>query len=343
MKKWIILIALGLIAHHLSFSQVFDLKKYNELVNVAEVAICNNKLEAATNNYNQAFAIGTPSAMDVENALFCAIELKDEKNASKLAFILARLGIGSEYFKKKKSIAWLKSSSDWAKIIEQAAKDASVIRTDKAALIERLDRMAIEARDYILHVHKNNNISNDELEIYRDSARTLVANLHQLLSEHGYLSEKLIGVYLVNDTTISNPIFYDIMKLPSLLYFYPEASIYDGFTPVLLDAVEKGDLSINLLLELSFTNFGQAYSFPQITRSGCTAYYFDYEIAEVLVKRVQVGLSNYEDYITKCRFNITNPSTLYNIYPQSLKRADEIPMISGIENLKQLCQISSCK
>ena len=110
----------------------FSKCKYSELIKEAELNIATNDFLNALNKYNQIDKAGHAMfAIDIHNAIVCAIIVNDEKSIKKYGLKLSKIGLPKKYFLKNIAFKKIANEKYWIKL---SARSEAVFLKNKKQL-----------------------------------------------------------------------------------------------------------------------------------------------------------------------------------------------------------------
>ncbi len=146
-------------------------------------------------------------ARDLHNAIRCAVFSRDYENAFYWAELLAKKGVGVNYFNAK-VLAPLKKNKQWDSFSKKYDSIYKEFQNNKnTKLKQEIEKLVYEDQaDYGLANRK-------EPKILYETTERVTNKLIGLLKEEGYLSEEKIGVYTKKDTVlIQSPEFHVLIR-----------------------------------------------------------------------------------------------------------------------------------
>ncbi len=194
----------------------FAFREYNRLLDEAARAFSEKNFSAAALFYDSAFALNErPIAMDLEAALKAALELRNFSRAFGYARRLAALGVGPAYFERKTAWKGLRKQAGWEALLKDAAANRQAIEERNRYILAQLRQLRESALD-IQTVYRKTKYSYDDQKNFLYQRDSVAAILFNIFAKEGYLSEYRIGVTMLRDTLIAEPIFADILLFKRL-------------------------------------------------------------------------------------------------------------------------------
>lgn len=293
---------------------------YNRYVNMAELAFISSQFSSSAQYYDSAFRlVRYPPAIDVQNAVVADIANGNYNAAMTHSLLLARLGVGRNYFLKKTIFLKLHKEAGWRKLL------------DAAADYEReMDKKYGELRESLYHMEDCRKLAEKNYQKAAQSYEAagvyagIVDSLGQLLlakfDAHGYPSEARIGVNISNDTVIAEPVFARIVAQSRMKPYQNgfEITYNNTFWPMLESAIDKGEIDVELALQIAAKDPFCDYRVPPVFSANC-----ELLIGQRRLKadgawntgRQELGLASYEDLILKAKYQARNPGSPICIFP----------------------------
>jgi hypothetical protein len=203
------LLTLSILLTSKTRGQQQDIAPYYNHIYAAEEKIIDGAYSDAAAFYKQAFSTAFhPFALDVYNAVVCAALLDHNADLLQYASALILKGADTGFFSKH-IFTGFKQSPEWQALRRRlpALMNARTKNID-TALIARIE--AFKARDQAIHCLLPGNAAlTEEMQRIDDS---LSESLNQLLLDHDYFSEEVIGAFF-EDTILSPAPRYGLLVL----------------------------------------------------------------------------------------------------------------------------------
>ncbi len=324
MKCILIVTFLSLLLHHVYGANTIDYIKYNNYINKAELAIVEESYTEAEQYYDSAFQWNpNPFGRDIQNAVI--VLMKEGKGEQSLHYAqrLAALGVGSNFFRKKRAFATLKSSLQWGHLLRMADSTQQDIKRRNASLIKDLTGLDQSCKS----AEKEYSLSDKSLNasvVFTGQIDSLSNVLLHIFNTNGYPSEHEIGLNIVEDTIIAEPIFTQILMLSPLQKGEGSLEVaYDErFLPVLRQAAILGKVSAEYVYKVISCEFSSQLNMPSLFRFDCKLYIAKSFFARgetIDSNRRKLGLSDHTEFEKKAAFNFQNPDNPFAILPQAPK------------------------
>lgn len=200
-----------------------SVRQYYQLIETAQLKIVASKYDSALFTYKSAMNYMDLYNKDSYNALLCALKCKRYKDAVLFASQLVEKGVPVSFFNKSEKTKILTLQKEW--------KD--YLKTNPAAKYNADLRNRLEQLLVLDQKFRGDNLK------YRDSIRQtddyICKEISAIFDQYGYPSEKLIGVWVANDTLIDvswNPLdiilIHQIKRDPTRFVDFLEKSVYNG-------------------------------------------------------------------------------------------------------------------
>lgn len=181
-----------------SFNDQILIENYHILINDAELKICNKDYNDAIKIYKEAFKLlNNPFPKDIYNFILVCIYQNKYTNAFEFSRKLVRLGVGINFFDhiplnylKTDSLKWENFVLEFPKLQNDYLRTVDHELRNKIINLNRLDQEKYCSNGVIL------SSSFDNLE-------TTFKEIVNLLREYGYPNEYKIGIFIENDSIIS--------------------------------------------------------------------------------------------------------------------------------------------
>lgn len=186
--KNIISIAL-ILCYNLTIAQENNIAIYFDLVNKAEIAICQSNYKTGLGYYQKAFRFHhEPFTKDYHNALICSVYNKDYKTAKECYIKLAERNY--YLFDLREALSDIVDLKEWKKL---ESLDIPVkINFEYQEKLEALVKRDQDIRNYSIKKNPNNHYEhNKDTIMYIDSLN--LAEFKELVKEYGFPTEDKIG------------------------------------------------------------------------------------------------------------------------------------------------------
>lgn len=276
------------------------LKNYYSLVNSAEIAICDSNYSIAFEHYIKAFdLVEYPFAQDIYNASICSIMMRDFQSTLQLSQRLVLKGCELDFFHKFIYKEFRKDKKRWSLF----TKNYPFLRKEflkkyNKNLVISLKKMVEADQNYYCEAPKQltNNIFSDSL-FKNDSY--LAKEMINIFKQHGYPTEELIGVNIIDTSIVFFPTFNVLIR-----HNYQKKRF--DFTSYLEEAVHSGKLKSELFCNwYSFQKGGSGYGEQGlIEQFNCGFYLSKLSVTKekININRISMSLPPIDDLIKKIIF-----------------------------------------
>ena len=212
-----------------------SVKIYHELVNDAELNICDNNYLIALNKYYEAFKfIKSPFPRDIYHVILLNTYLFKYKDALKYSRNLVKLGLKLEFFNqiplnnlKSDSIEWNAFLNDYDSLHNNYMENINLDLKDQIIKLHMMDQKNFCNRD-----------PETGLLPFVLAQDTVFDKCYDILKKFGYPSHDLIGLNIENDTNIINSPEIVIFRH----YFQENYNNINEISSLLLKEVFRGKL-----------------------------------------------------------------------------------------------------
>lgn len=294
---------------------------YYHYTNQAELAIVRADYAQAAANYKDAFKANIrPFATDVYNALCCALRLNNQKDSYKYCLLLAKKGVGENFFEKKALFNDFKQKDKgaWHKILAHARGNRKKFDANFRSLNAQLNNLY--NRDQQVHrLLQQPGRDYEQTEILvKKSDDSISRELMKVYERWGFLSEFNMGAFVSDDTVLQlQPPFYIIM-----LHNFQGISSYDTlFAPMCKKAIQEGTLH-----PMVYAGFRDGNPANGNVYYGTAHYIIGYKcsiykevedadtpeyntIKRINKQRAKIFIPSFEDALQKIVFRIQNPDS----------------------------------
>lgn len=313
-----------------------NIKEYSLNINRAEMYIVGQKLDSALQFYQIAFQKQRPFAIDLYNALVCAIETKQFKLALDLSNELAKKGVGRFFFEQKTVFKPLIKTTEWQLILKRAGYVKDSLSTANAKLLKSLEQLT-EA-DYnwgqIRHMWSTEEylINHSVSKQFNDSTSKVMLSL---MEQYGFLGEDILGAAMANDTTLNFEYPFSVV----ILHAFQNSSWHNRivFREKILNALNEGRISPNSIIR--YTDMSPVFGYSTGTLSsfamfGCQLW--RQEFSQDAINRFNDFREGHyiaplEDYQAKACYLFINSNTNW-IMPKHYIIMNKADNITSIDN-----------
>lgn len=305
-----------ILATHFSWSGEFDYKRYNTLINEAELQIVDSSYSTALIYFDSAFAINQkPFARDLFNASIAAIKANRNKAAIRFCWQLAKKGVGKEFFSKYFEYSSLKNDAQWKDMLLTAETSRKQFRESTGQLVATLDRLYTKDQD--VHVRSRETGSMTIKEIMNLTDDTLSQALSKLFDRFGFIGEDMLGAPLDENGLLGYRFPYDII----ILHNYQSRDGDTLFSPVLRKALQAGLIKPEEFAGIQDGGsnmhrrpyYGTTHFYVQYLCSIYLENYHKENLVSIEENRKAIGLCSTADQLKKTIFNIENPGSTFMI------------------------------
>lgn len=230
-----LLLTLSLLSFELEAQSFAD---YLSHVNRAELLITEEAYDDALLSYDTAFTHWeSPFAIDVHNALQCAVLAGDMDRALAYGRALVLLGCDLNFFYAQERLKLFRTSAQWRVLIDEYAnlrnQFAQQCNWPLRAQLEQLN-----VRDQVLRKQNSTYTFLKDSIFYEDNR--IMDEVLKIFEDHGYPEERAIGVFVKRDTLILGDPLHII-----LLHNYVSNDVYkrgEDVTEQLLAFVAEGKM-----------------------------------------------------------------------------------------------------
>lgn len=265
--------------------------KYYNAINKAELFICAHQLDSALLYYDTAFInIASPFAIDVNNALTCAVIEKNHKIAQQYAKILIHKGCSLSFFTKRFLHKDFVNSKEFKELETDYANLNQLYQTKiNKDLIAELNFMF--KRD---QAHRGANGDTDKMLKVDDENKV---RLSTIINQYGFPTEDKIGLTITNDTFINDANINIIFR-----HYFQNGNKY--LKDTLLHFVKNGDLHASNLGSWLGTRPDYPIGQSVLASFNDTLYQYMYPgiMATIEENRKELLLESREDLVTKTIF-----------------------------------------
>lgn len=310
---WIIFFGVGIIGCKKDIIKN-NIPQYYSAINKAELFICTQQLDSALLYYNIAFNnIYSPFAIDVNNALTCAVMERSYKIAQQYAKVLIIKGCSLAFFTKRSLHQEFVNSQEFK---ELEADYPSLNQLYKAKINEDLitELNFIFKRD---QAYRGEGGDADKMLKIDDENKI---RLSTIINQYGFPQEDKIGLTIVNDTFITDANIYIVFR-----HYFQNGNKY--LKDTLLHFVKSGDLPASNLGSWLGTRPDYPIGQSVLAKLNDTLYkYMHPGIMETIEdNRKQLLLEPHKDLVTKTIFEYCDGLKEHFyiteiITPNSLKR-----------------------
>ncbi len=297
-----------------------DVRKYYDLINIAELNIADNKPQQALENYQLAFQIKPPFCIDIYNATVCAISLNKNEVAITLCNMLAQKGVGAPFLEKKIIFNKLHQHAKWKTLLKFAikCKDSNARNTENYNLFfSDLAESDQKFNKIYTKMKEGDTLKNYEwAQNFQDSLSNQLLNFFE---KNNIMSENQLGVLIKNDTVLSTFFKYNIIIIHAM-----QLGSFDNrlrFWKLIKDNIDNGILDNRFLYSIDVMGGFFGFTLPiEGNRNwrifDCKIYENnspDWEKARNEKLRKDFYFSNYKDLLHKSLFKLYNKETPYVI------------------------------
>ncbi len=241
MKNIIVIIALAFLPQHVR-SESFQ--KYLSFINKAESYLVQDDYKRAQISYDFAFHTwGKPFAVDLFNALKCANLNRDYAKVRALAKRLVALGVEISFFENPEYLDSFRRSVEYGLLISEYPDiRLRYLQHNNWKLRTTVEQM-LPVDQYLRRMNPVYTFLRDSIYKRDDTVKAKLVHLfkNKFPNEYDY------GVFMQDDTTVVDweplhiVILHNYGKFDTTGGYHFNLSTYD-FTPLLIDAVRKGDM-----------------------------------------------------------------------------------------------------
>ncbi len=217
--------------------KTYDFNYYNTLVELAERLIVEGKIEKAHNLYVKCNKKnGRMFAVDLNNALICAVRLKDWKTAFYWSKRLIYKGIPQSYFCRPIFKEFIRTQYGKVLCVNFSKYRKTFLGTQNKTLLKALEKLQKKDQEKYCLLPQGE-VTSKELFNMTESIDLL---LTELFDEYGFPAEELVGVNYIEETKKINP-------LPKFVTLYRHSFQSNSrlLEPYLKEAIKNGFLKEN--------------------------------------------------------------------------------------------------
>lgn len=299
-------VAFSLVSCNWLYSQD-SVRNYYQIINRAEISICNSNFQNALEHYDSAFVLRLPWKDDLSNAIECSLDAKDNNRLLIYLKLAKAIGFNPKpawgiykriYAFNKRAIDSLDSYKAGYLCVNRDSLFFEQVRLN-AALDQRLDKERI----------KRYNSKDSLAQMYADSFKLVVNRnaffLMDWIEKNGFPKEEC---YYSSDFHLNL-----FPKIHIMITHYFQGNNWDMYS-LLKRAVFNGDLEPIYLAEK------ERFIPKQALEYGIVAYIFtgssllakEYNLEEINKNRFDMMLEPYSDYLTKIDYILKNGDDRYS-------------------------------
>lgn len=320
MKHLLFCFLLVFSANATCFGQAADFTKvYYPNINDAELAVTKAEFKDALSYYKKAFeSVPAGFARDYRNAVLCAIRTNDDAFAFNYLEKMVLKGFGKDFLADT-VFKPLTEKPGWKKLMGSYDRlHAKSLTTIHGELLRELVTMG--ERDQFFRLKEGS------YEVYGDTIAKIdeenVLRFQQLVAEHGFPTEEMIGAFEMESNVPYNIILHHhAQNLSNKEYKYSYAP---SLAPIIVQAAKEGKYSpsrAGFLLSMQNDPSLQynAWGINQVSVNGVVLPYFlldKFQASKLGVinrLRTEIGLESMDDFRVKCQFWLDNPNTPFRL------------------------------
>lgn len=187
--------------------------KYNRTVNEAQNLIAKEEFAEALDRYTMLSTESSMFAIDIHNALVCAIFLNNENDIKYFGQLLSQKGLPRSYFLQKAVFAPLKEQAYWIEFADNSELMYQKLNTKHRAFIEEIE--VLKNRDDSLF-RLGSTFDPSDLDARERVASLSLKNKKELLNlfeANFFPGENFISQYVYQDTFLFyNPPFFSMLN-----------------------------------------------------------------------------------------------------------------------------------
>jgi hypothetical protein len=244
--------------------------EYSKMIKEAELNIVRNNFSAAIKIFNQIDSKKhSMFAIDIHNAIVCAIILNDEESIKKFGSQLSEIGLPQNYFFNNKAFKKIAKEKYWVEL----AKKSEIIFLKKQNQLKSLKFLVdslIKIDSYYNDIKVEKSINRDTVWLKENSLKyenIIKDNAFELLKtfeKYGFPKNNDVIFYMPNDTTLLfKPTFSSLIIHSYQGKRHGPMATDTFFTPILRDELNKNSikpetyafLQDNGNLDLDFRDF----------------------------------------------------------------------------------------
>lgn len=220
-----------------SYAQKPELQKYYTTVCHAEKSIVHNNFSQAEKEYDTAFRLWQyPFAIDIFNALKCAVQTKNNMSILRYSLSLVELGCDINFFKNPDYLSDFRKSEEWLLFIEQYPSiRMQFVKNNNWQLRSEIEQL--RCKDQYLREQ------DPTREIFTDSTSKVDNRIkYSLLTlfKKKFPNEYDYGIFLDNDTTVA--ILHPLHTILVHDYNSFDSVVNIDYTPYLINALKLGQM-----------------------------------------------------------------------------------------------------
>lgn len=271
------------------------------------MALIQEKFTEGGQFYEQAFqSFDKPFALDINNAFHCSVILEDYEKSANYARKLIRLGCNMRFFLEQESIKTFKKSPFWKKVVDDYPTLSGEFSKNSNWELRRQLGSLLGRDQYWRGIDKG--YEHPASTFHEDSL--IMVELLEIFQKEGYLNEYDTGVYIRDDTTLTDS------PLPLILLhnysFHKDSKKGLDLTELLKKFVFEGELPVDVFTFLNDRS-GKYMIGKGFARSDCIwkmkgVYYYEKmsveNIKEIDERREDFYLCSVDQMRTKAYFQL---------------------------------------